>query len=254
MHEAIESAIQDVERSQDVKVLFACEAGSRAWGFASPDSDYDVRFVYVHRLDWYLRVSQGRDTIERMLPGDLDLSGWDLRKALALFHGSNAVFFEHIGSGIVYRDHGGLRRDLGALVPRFCNPIAVGHHYLGLAKRIHAEHLGSERVNLKKLFYVLRPLAAFRWVELRASAPPTAFADVLAGIDLDDRQRAWVDGLWKQKMAASERDASTIDPGIRDWIDEWMARCAESAKSLPHRGGDPAQLDALLATHAKGRH
>jgi uncharacterized protein len=74
-----------LETEHGCRVLFACESGSRAWGFASPDSDYDVRFIHTHPLDWYLRVKPGNDTIERMAPGDMDFSGWDLRKALALW-------------------------------------------------------------------------------------------------------------------------------------------------------------------------
>lgn len=247
MREAIERSLVAVEAERSVRILFACEAGSRAWGFASPDSDYDVRFVYLHDVDWYLRVSPGRDSIEQMLPGDLDLSGWELRKALSLFGSSNASLYEHLGSDIVYRDVGGLRAALQLLAPSFFNPMAAGHHYLGLAARVHGEYLTSELVNLKKLFYVLRPLAACRWIAQHASMPPTRFADVLAGIDLDARQRGWIDALWAQKELASERTSAPLDPQVRAWIDDWLARCREEARALPRRSGDGAELDRLLA-------
>jgi predicted nucleotidyltransferase len=102
MKERVLAALRDVESEYDVKILLAVESGSRAWGFASPDSDYDVRFVYVHRRDWYLTVEEQRDVIEKMLPFDLDVSGWELRKALRLFAKSNLAFNEWIGSPIVY--------------------------------------------------------------------------------------------------------------------------------------------------------
>jgi predicted nucleotidyltransferase len=248
VREAIDDALAAIESEQSVRVLFACESGSRAWGFASPDSDYDVRFVYVHHLDWYLRVSAGRESIERMLPLDLDLSGWELRKALALFGTGNATAFEHLGSDIVYRDVGGLRAALLALLPSFFNPIAAGHHYLGLASRMHAEHLGGAQVNLKKLFYVLRPLAAYRWIELRSTMPPTAFAGVLAGIDLEAEPRGWIDELMVRKQTIHERGESPLDPRLRRWIADWLARSRETADSLPRSGGNRDDLDRLSAT------
>ena len=93
-----------VEREEDVRVLYACESGSRAWGFASPDSDYDVRFIYVHRPDWYLSIVDRRDVIERPIVDEYDLSGWELRKTLRLFRKSNPPLIEWLGSPIVYRE------------------------------------------------------------------------------------------------------------------------------------------------------
>jgi len=253
VREVIEAALATLEAERSIRVLFACESGSRAWGFASPDSDYDVRFVYLHELDWYLRVAPGRDSIERMLPGDLDLSGWDLRKALGLYGHSNAVLFEHLGSGIVYRDVGGLREELLELLPCYFNPIAAGHHYLGLATRMHREFLGGAQVNLKKLFYVLRPLAAFRWIELRRCMPPTAFDAILAGIDLDAEQRGWIASLSAQKQARSEGGGVLLDAEVRDWIDVWLTRSRAAAAALPHGGGGGGELDRLLARMVRAR-
>lgn len=84
MKQQVQTELTRIERESGVRVLLAVESGSRAWGFASPDSDYDVRFLYAHPRDWYVSVFEGRDVIEQMLPGDLDVSGWDLRKALRL--------------------------------------------------------------------------------------------------------------------------------------------------------------------------
>lgn len=256
MRDAIERALATVAAETGVRVLHACESGSRAWGFASPNSDYDVRFLYVHDVAWYLRVFPDRDTIERMLPGDLDLSGWDLKKALGLFAKSNVALFEHLGSGIVYVDGAGLAARLRALVPEFFDPIAAGHHYLAIARTMRDSYLGGAelddghasdgRVDVKKLFYVLRPLAAFAWIEAHSSMPPTRFDDALAGIELGATERGWIAALHAQKVARNEGDRVPLDPRIRDWIDGWIARARDAAKALPSRRGRGEVLDDVF--------
>ena len=101
MKSEIVAQIQGIESTHDVTVLYACESGSRGWGFASPDSDYDVRFIYVHRLPWYFQVSPGRDVIEVPISGDLDINGWELRKALGLIKKGNATLIEWLDSPVV---------------------------------------------------------------------------------------------------------------------------------------------------------
>lgn len=96
--------LEAIEQRHDVRVLFACESGSRGWGFASPDSDYDVRFLYVHKPEWYLRVEPQRDVIERPIDDVLDVSGWELRKALQLMRRSNPTLFEWLDSPVIYRE------------------------------------------------------------------------------------------------------------------------------------------------------
>ena len=102
MKSRILSHLREIETTENVRIVYACESGSRAWGFPSADSDYDVRFLYVHPLEWYLSVDVKRDVIERPLQGGLDISGWDLKKALQLFRKSNPPLLEWLGSPIVY--------------------------------------------------------------------------------------------------------------------------------------------------------
>ncbi len=246
MSEAIRNALELAASERCVRVLHACESGSRAWGFASPNSDFDVRFLYLHEPDWYLRIFSGADTITAMLPGDLDLSGWDLRKALTLFAKSNASLFEHLGSPIVYAQDAELAARLRALIPEFFNPIAVGHHYLSIARNVSAEHLAGPSVDIKKLFYILRPLAAFRWIELRSSMPPTDFLEVLAGIDSSDLQRSWVDELRARKRTLLEGDSIELEPPVRSWVESWLERSGAAVAALPSRKGEVARLDALF--------
>ena len=96
----IDEELEAIESQNNVKILYACESGSRAWGFPSKDSDYDIRFIYIHRTEWYLRVdnSRLRDVIEKPIDDELDVSGWELRKALILFKKSNPAFIEWLNS------------------------------------------------------------------------------------------------------------------------------------------------------------
>ena len=87
--ERIRNKLDEIERTENVRVILAVESGSRAWGFPSPDSDYDVRFIYVRRPEDYIRLNPVRDVIEWQLDDIYDISGWDLQKALRLMHDSN---------------------------------------------------------------------------------------------------------------------------------------------------------------------
>ena len=172
VRETILAHLDAIEREHEVTVLYACESGSRGWGFASPDSDYDVRFVYVHRRGWYLTVEPGRDVIELPISGELDINGWDLRKALKLLHNSNPVLLEWLRSPIVYRQHAALAPRLAALCVRHLSPERAYHHYLSMARKNCREHLLGEVVRYKKYLYVLRPLLAARWIRAGRGAPP----------------------------------------------------------------------------------
>lgn len=131
---AIGAALDDLERTEALRILYACEAGSRAWGFESADSDCDVRFVYARPVEWYLSIDDRRDVIERPLQGLLDVRGWDLRKALRLYRKSNPPLLEWLGSPIVYREAGPLAARLRELLPRYYSSRASFRHYLHMAQ------------------------------------------------------------------------------------------------------------------------
>src|SRR4051812_41380461 len=142
-------ALTRVERDCDVRVLFACESGSRAWGFASQDSDYDVRFLYVHSRDWYLSVDDRRDVIEASLPGDLDVSGWELRKALRLLRKSNPPLLEWLKSPVVYAHEPQFTVEFKALTAEFYSPTRCFAHYLHMGYNNWRHYLlGREWVSL----------------------------------------------------------------------------------------------------------
>jgi len=249
MRAQIMEELAAIEARHEVTVLFACESGSRGWGFASPDSDYDVRFIYVNRLPWYLTVTPRRDVIELPISGELDINGWDLRKALGLMRESNPTLLEWLRSPIVYREDAQAMPRFRALSEAVFSNARGWHHYASMAKKNFREHLQAETVRYKKYLYVLRPLLAARWIRMKPGVPPMRFAD-LAQHTLDAvRDAALIDeinALLEVKMRAGEAATSPRWPGIRAFIEaELAAHAAEPVTALPP--ADASGLDAFLS-------
>lgn len=242
-----------IENDHDVRVLFACESGSRAWGFASPDSDYDVRFIYVHRLDWYLGVEPGRDVIEYPIDDELDVSGWELRKALGLLRRSNPVLIEWLHSPIVYRQDADFVARLQADVASCFSPLRARHHYLAMAKKNFRGYLQGDTVRLKKYLYVLRPLLAARWIDAGRGKPPMRFADIAEAVLDDAALLAEIDRLLEIKMRAGEAEYSPRFPLIHAFIESEL-EAADRRQPLPdHRSEDRSPLDRLLFDTVTGQ-
>ncbi len=244
--------LADIERRHDVVVLFACESGSRGWGFASPDSDYDVRFVYAHRRDWYLRVEPQRDVIERPLDDELDVSGWELRKTLQLLHRSNPTLLEWLDSPVMYREDARWVPRLRSLAAAFFSPLRGRHHYLSMAKKNFRGYLQGETVRFKKYLYVLRPLLAARWVDMGLGMPPMRFADLVAGTVHDSTVLAEIDALLELKMSASEGEYGPRRPAIHALIESMLAD-AEHEREYKRPWGEVGMLDAFLFEVMEGR-
>lgn len=227
----IRKALTDIEGEHDVTILYACESGSRAWGFASPDSDYDVRFIYLHRTSWYLTITPERDVIERPLSDQLDLSGWDLTKALELFRRSNPPLLEWIQSPIVYRSASGLIDELRLLLPHYYSPISCLHHYLHMAAGNMREYLKGEEVWTKKYFYVLRPVLACLWIEQGRGVVPTEFQKLVDATVTDPVLRREIDALLELKQQGAELRQGPRNDTISAFVEHQIARmnAAESA-------------------------
>ena len=176
------------ENEHDVRIVYACESGSRAWGFASPDSDYDVRFLYVRPIDWYLSfdVERRRDVIEYPIVDEIDCSGWDLKKALYLFTRTNGALFEWLNSPVTYIEEGETTKSLRDLAPEVFSPIALCYHYSHMAKTNAREYLFGDKVRLKKYFYVMRPLFAIRYIEAGLGIPPVRFQTLVDAVAPDN--------------------------------------------------------------------
>jgi predicted nucleotidyltransferase len=240
------ATLERIEAQHDVRVLFACESGSRGWGFASPDSDYDVRFVYVHRPEWYLRVQPQRDVIELPINDELDVSGWELRKALQLLHGSNPTLFEWLDSPIVYREDVAATASLRALAPDFYSARKGRWHYLAMARNNFNGHLQGDTVRLKKYLYVLRPLLAARWIDSGRGVPPMRFAELVDGLVDAAALRAEINALLRLKMTAGEAECGPRFARIHAFVEQELARDELPPDDYKRPGGDSAALDALL--------
>lgn len=228
---AIGAALDAVAGEERVAILFAVESGSRAWGFPSPDSDWDVRFVYARPTAWHITLTPGRDTLERSLPGDIDLAGWDARKALNLLLNGNAALREWLRSPILYRADPGMLAAFRALADALPARAAARHHYRAVIRQISSRYLDDrEVVNLKKYLYALRPALALRWLrEYGEGEPPMDMPGLLAAVTLDARTRADLDGLLTRKAEAAELGEGQRLPQL----DAFIAGEVEAAAATP---------------------
>lgn len=209
--EMIGSALNGVEARHGCRVLFAVESGSRAWGFASPDSDYDVRGVYVKPHEWYLQLREGLpDTIVESLPGDLDISLWDLRKALLQMSKSNASFLEWLRSPVVYRDDG-LIGQLDTLKSDCFNPVHVAYHYASMFRKAMEARNADGSIRIKKLCYALRASLCLRYVMDEEEMPPTSFGEVRKAVDLSKAEEDAIQEILAKKESALECDVLKLD-------------------------------------------
>lgn len=234
-----------IEQRYDVRVLFACESGSRGWGFASLDSDYDVRFLYVHKLDWYLRVDPQRDVIEMPISDELDVCGWELRKALQLLRASNPTLFEWLDSPVIYREDARIASALRALAPDFFSGRKGRWHYLSMAKKNFRGYLQGETVRLKKYLYVLRPLLAAHWIDAGRGMPPMRFADLAEALVTDAVLLDEINQLLALKMTAGEAEYGPRFPAIHAFIEAALGM-EKAEPDFAKPTGDHTALDALL--------
>jgi predicted nucleotidyltransferase len=253
--EQIQTELRDIEAKEQVRILFAVESGSRAWGFPSPDSDYDVRFVYARPMDWYLSIRQGRDVIECPLEGELDVNGWDIKKALGLLLKPNPVLLEWLSSPIRYRWNDAICRDLISLADKVAHGTACLHHYLNLASRQWAVYIdGKDQVNLKKYFYVVRPAMALRWIRLRReTTPPMNFHALAAGIELPTALTSLLEDLLARKSRSKELGEAPRIPEIDSFITAELDQAREAAATVSKAGRDlSGEADALFRNIVKG--
>ena len=226
-------------KDRQISILYACESGSRAWGFASPDSDYDVRFIYMHPQDWYLSIADRKDTIEPVIEGELDLSGWDIRKTLFHFRKSNPVLLEWLQSGIVYLDNHGFAEDMRNLMPDYYSPRRCLHHYLSMAKSQYLTHFTEEKVSFKKYFYVIRPLFACRWIEAGLGPAPTEFQMLMAKVTPDAVMTNTIEDLLEKKKQSNEKDKDDRIPELDKFVESKLERI--KPEQFPDARADDAE-------------
>lgn len=226
MKERIVKELKRIEQKENVEILLAVESGSRAWGFESPDSDYDVRFIYKRRAEDYLRLDEMRDVIEIPIDDVLDINGWDLKKTLQLLYKSNPTLFEWFASPIIYKETD-FAAEFRSVMGKYFSSKSALWHYISMAKSNYREYLKTEMVKAKKYFYVLRPVLACRWILDKQSPPPMLFSE-LADEELPAELRNEVEYLL---------DIKTNNPEIKeipriDSINNYLASEIEDIRNI----------------------
>lgn len=228
---AIQAALTQIETDHHVHILYACESGSRAWGFASENSDYDVRFIYARHPLEYLRMDVPRDVIELPIKDDLDINGWDVFKALRLLRKSNPPLLEWLLSPIPYRGGETLAiLSLRSLARQGFSPSTLQYHYWHMARGNWHQYLrGKSEVLLKKYLYVLRPLATLLYLEQRQTLPPVDFIETLEAVQIDHEVLRHILALIERKRAGNELGMGASDPVLHEFIEAEMARIEQRA-------------------------
>jgi len=245
--EKISAKLLEIEAAENVKILYACESGSRAWGFASRDSDYDVRFIYVHPIEWYLAIDKRRDVIERAIDDDaLDINGWNLQKALHLFRKSNPPLLEWLSSPIVYLEDAVFTPRFKALMPDYYSPVSCTYHYLQMARGNYREFLNNDTVWLKKYFYVLRPVLACKWIELDIGVVPMEFEKLLNRLFPEGPLRVEIDQLLELKRKGEELDRGPRISALNDFIEAELEGIEARVKNVKRSQPEVAPLNQLF--------
>ncbi|MBR1592148.1 MAG: nucleotidyltransferase domain-containing protein [Ruminococcus sp.] len=226
----IQQKLTEIEEKGDIKILHCVESGSRSWGFASPDSDFDVRFIYIRKPEFYLKLGKTRDVIEWELNDIYDINGWDIQKALRLLHNSNPTVFEWNHSPIVYRTSENWEKVREIINDYFLSRTGM-NHYLSTARHNYKEYIKGDEVKLKKYFYVLRPILACRWIMDRGTPPPMLFSELM-NAELDENLFDPVNKLLEIKMRTSELGTGKRIDVINEYIEKQFEILKEKLDSM----------------------
>jgi predicted nucleotidyltransferase len=238
MTDKILQSLKTLESEKNIQILLACETGSRGWGFPSPDSDYDVRLIYLHKKDWYLSLNEGKDTIELFLEkNEIDISGWDLRKSLRLLWKSNPPLLERIQSPIIYSSDPIFLAEINTLAQSSYSRIATIHHFLNMAKKALDEISESKEYKLKRFFYALRASTACLWVLEKEEIPPIEFLKMYKYLNLPEDLVQRISELIKFKASISEGYIHQGEKPLIEFMKQCIIRAEEEAKSLPSSNG-----------------
>lgn len=231
MEALIKEKLHEIELRENCRILLAVESGSRAWGFASPDSDYDVRFIYVRPKESYLRLDRVRDVIEVPINDELDINGWDVDKALRLLHKSNPTVFEWFSSPIIYQTSD-FADQFKPIMRKYFSSKSGLWHYLHMAEGNYREFLRGDMVKAKKYFYVIRPILACRWILKKGTPPPMLFSELMES-QLDEALKETVYELLDLKMNAPEVKMIPRIDVLNAYLDRSISEVKEMIERLP---------------------
>lgn len=245
MFELIKGKLTEIENQHNVRILYACESGSRAWGFPSPDSDFDVRFIYAGKQDDYLSIIDKKDVVDLPVNDVLDIGGWDIRKSLKLFLKSNSPLYEWLQSPIVYSEDLDFGRELRSLMHEYFSLRAGGHHYYSMAFNTINNDLQADQVKIKRYFYALRSALACKWIADRQTVPPMEFGKLMVQVE-DEIFRGAIDELLKTKLISDEKTLIDRVKVLDDWLDAALLSCKNSISGLSSVHKKPEELNIIF--------
>lgn len=244
MKDVIVEKLKEIEEKENVRIIMAIESGSRAWEFASPDSDYDVRFIYVRKREDYLKLNPVRDVIEWQLDETLDINGWDVKKALQLLYKSNPTIIEWCSSPIVYKSSEEFE-ELKKMVPNYFSEKKNVYHYWHMAETNYRTYLKTDEVKIKKYFYVLRPILAAKWILDKKCSPPMSFSELMEN-ELINELKPCVQRLLEMKKETPEMGLAEKIQSLNDYIDSSLIEIKEEAEKIQDKMTTFDELDTFF--------
>jgi predicted nucleotidyltransferase len=243
MRDIILDKLNEIEKENNIKILYAVESGSRGWGFASKDSDYDVRFIYIHPTDWYLSIDEKKDFIEVPINDLLDINGWDIKKAFIQYKKSNPTLMEWLSSPIVYLENYSTANRMRDLLPEYFSPVPTIYHYLHIARKKFEEVMSTDQVKIKRYFYILRPILACMWIEKNTTAPPMEFDKLIDEQKLNSMLLDEIYKLHEKKTSGLEIDIEPKSPIIIDFLKNMITHYEQYLKKV--RNEKKSEYEAL---------
>ncbi len=247
MKDKINQYLTKIEEEKDIKILLACETGSRAWGFPSPDSDFDIRIIYKHKKNWYLSLNEKKDSIDLMFENnEIDITGWDLKKSLKLLQKSNAALLERIQSPIIYKCDKEFLNDIKFVAQNQYSRISTIHHYLSMTKKFTEELKENEEYKLKKFFYALRSATACKWIIEKEQMPPIEFTRMINGLNLPNSITKRIKELIELKATISESYYHNGEKELLSFIEDCIVLSDEKRQNLPTSKGNIEDLNTFF--------
>ncbi len=250
MTEQILQRLDTIEKERDITILFSSESGSRGWGFPSTDSDYDVRFIYVRSLDWYLSLGEKKDQIDLAISDELDLKGWELRKALLLMKRTNVSVYEWLQSPIIYKNIGNFQEELLGITSQYYSPKTAFYHYHSMTLKYIDSYL-NENTNLKKLFYILRGLFSCKWLVKQQMLPSMQLEPLLVNCD-DAAVLQVIRELIELKGTKKEEDHAPTPLILRQYIETEFAPLKSKAHDVKSVKSNYQLFDEFFQKRIKG--
>lgn len=275
VRQQVNAELTKLENEANIRILFAVESGSRAWGFPSPNSDYDVRFVFMRPYTAYMSISEQKESLVFPITDDLDIDGWDIKKVLRHVRKSNPVIFEWLQSPVIYKRVPRFAEKLRQTALPYFSPYAGLYHYLGLVKNFYEYLQESDTIKIKRLFYILRPLLAAWWIIEKKTVPPMEFSKLLTvlpecpighagpdGADSTDghdapvgpdspfslRLKSAIHSLLNEKATAEEGKLVRVPPLLIELITQMKRACESYTGFAPARARDTSALDQFFLT------